>query len=149
MSGLHQQVGDLLAQNQWAFGIDDTTKIFCFKVRIDDVAYPVEIEAQDESLTLATYLTFLPKVPVGRKQAMLDFMSIANFAATSGGLEMDPNSRYVRYRNGLRLQGIGVTAEFIENFVMRHIRRAMNFKDTIRAILYGYLPGDAMGLVGE
>jgi hypothetical protein len=147
-ASLVQTVGDFLVEKNWAFGQDQSTGIYCFKILHRSVLIPCEVGVNDDVHVVLVSTYFLPQVPLRWRKNMLEFVSAANFQLVSGGLEIGKTG-YVRYRETLVTQGLTITADFIDAFLIRVLENTVKLRNGVLAVLNGDRAGDALNMINE
>lgn len=87
-------------------------------------------------------------VPEPRRAAMAELVARANFGVTIGNLELDMNDGEVRCKTSLDVTGDRLTPALMHSLVLANLKVMHHYLPSVKAVIAGALPIDAIARAG-
>jgi len=94
------------------------------------------------------HFIFTGHVPVGRRMAVAELITRANWGLIEGNFEMSFDTGALKYKVGIDFTGTELTAELVRNAVLSGMNNVEPFSQALQSVIGGRIePKDAMNSV--
>lgn len=99
--------------------------------------------ADEESEQVMFYSVHLHEVPAAKREAVMRFVTRANYGMHVGNFELDLDDGEVRFKTSMDVEGIKLTPELCRNLVDLNLAVMGRYVDGLRQVIAGERSADA------
>jgi hypothetical protein len=144
---LIDELSDRLKEKQWLFLAKPDAHAITMNVWAEEQSYPVILLVRADTSVVIGLFLYNRRCAPESLAAMATFVNSANFLLVSGGFEIDSQSGVVRFRDSVDVEGVTLSADFVDAFVRRLAGLGAGYARAVAAVLNGTPVADAVSMV--
>ena len=116
--------------------------------RGDDAEWRCYAQADEQKELFLFYSVAQVKVPENRRQAVMEFMTRANYGMLIGNFELDINDGEIRYKTSVDVEGTTLTESIAKRIVYANVMTMDRYIAGLLGVTFGNVePRDAVAKI--
>jgi len=124
-------------EDDWNFRELEGRAILSMGFSGENGAWTCRALADESSSGMRFYSVLDSRVPSGKRQAIAEFITRANYGLKIGNFEMDFSDGEVRYKTSISVQGGRLTTEMVKHLVYLNVLMMDRYFAGIMSVVYG------------
>ncbi|HEC33753.1 MAG TPA: hypothetical protein ENI37_03445 [Chloroflexi bacterium] len=142
---LFNTVVNFFKEDDWHFDQMEGKPILRMGFRGDSGSWRCYAQVREEQQQFVFYSILDVNVPEGRRQAIAEFLTRANYGLMIGNFEMDFHDGEVRYKTSIDVEGDRLTSALIRPMVYINVLMMDRYLPGIMKVAFGEgIPADAI-----
>jgi hypothetical protein len=137
MAGLLDTVIQFFEQDAWSFSQPVEEPILQTGFQGDNASWTCYAEVREEYGQFAFFSVCPVNAPEGKRTAMAEFLTRANYGLVIGNFEMDLDDGEIRYKTSLDVRDDDLSVSLVRNAVYMNVLMMDRYLPGIMAVLYG------------
>lgn len=127
-------------QDDWSYSRSGEQPILQLGFQGDNGSWICYAEAREEHEQFVFYSICPANVPEGKRPAVAEFLTWANYGLVIGNFEMDLDDGEIRYKTSLDVGGTELSVPLVKNAVYMNVLMMDRYLPGIMATIYGDVP---------
>jgi hypothetical protein len=145
MSGpLLSRFAELMKECHWSFTVDEEKSLIICWSTSSVVSLRLLIMVKEPQKQIICTISWEMRCPEQFRSNLVKLCSHINFGLSLGFIGIDTQDGEVRYRHGVEMQGLDLSAQFVTNFLKGCVDNARKYYLAIDAGIHGADVDDAM-----
>jgi hypothetical protein len=136
--------------DNWAYDEIEGHNILKLAFSGDNANWTCYAQVKEEQERLMFYSTLETKVPEGKRNAVAEYITRANYGLLIGNFEMDFSDGEIRFKTSVDIEDSALTQKFIQNLVYMNVLMMDKYVPGMMSVIYANMdPAKAIAQIEE